>query len=406
MPSSRHARAARVLAFAILAACRAPGPSQTPRPAGVPDPALQRLLDPRPATPGPAWLGADVASSIPLADGRIVWIFGDTLLGSVRDDCPPPARYCDRDVREDEADGMIASSLAIMRRGPGGAPLPIEPFWPRADGDAAPVLPALAPGEFLWPMAITRVGDTLVVSASRHTRASGLHSLGSVLLRVRNPGDPPAAWRWEAAPVAESHPASAERPQLTWMTALVPDGDWIHVFGERAVPFASETLLARFRASDAHGADWTPRLEFLSDGGRRWLPAYDPARAFTLPGLPGTTEATVHWDRRLGWCTFRIPPFAFEIRLYTAGALAGPWRDRGVVYQLPARWSAPRRPDGTPRYAAYAVKAHPWLGDGSDVVLTYNVNLLDGTYESAAAAAEREDAFYVPQVVRVAPWGR
>jgi hypothetical protein len=52
------------------------------------------------------------------------------------------------------------------------------------------------------------------------------------------------------------------------------------------------------------------------------------------------------------------------------------------------------------------VKAHPWLGDGSDVVLTYNVNLLDGTYESAAAAAEREDAFYVPQVVRVAPWGR
>jgi hypothetical protein len=190
------------------------------------------------------------------------------------------------------------------------------------------------------------------------------------------------------------------------MTALVPEGEWIHVFGERAVPFASETLLARFPLADTAADEWSPRLEFLSGAGDRWEPAYDAARAFVVPGLPGTTEATVDWDRRLGWYSFRIPPLTFEIRLYTAAALAGPWRDHGVVYRLPARWSVPRRPDGAPRYAAYAVKAHSWLGHGSDVVLTYNVNLLDGTYESAAAAAEREDAFYVPQVVRVAPWGR
>jgi len=406
MTWSRCRHGAVALALSILVGC--PGPMRPPTAVSLaaPDASLQRLLDPRPAASGSAWLGADVASSVPLADGRIVWIFGDTLLGSVRSDCPAPLDYCDRDVREGEADGMIASSIGIMRFGADGTPRHIEPFFPHIGSLAAPVLPALTPDEFLWPMSITRSGTTILVSASRHTRAAGLYSLGSVLLRVRNPTDPPSAWRWEARAVDASRPATGSEPQLTWMTALVPEGDWIYLFGERARPFASETLLARFPATDVVAADWSPQLEFLSAGGDRWEPAYDPARAYVVPGLPGTTEATVQWDRRLGWYSFRIPPLTFEIRLYTAAALAGPWRDRGVVYRLPARWSEPRRPDGTPRYAAYAVKAHPWLGGGSDIVLTYNVNLLDGTYESAAAAAEREDAFYVPQVVRITPWSR
>src|SRR5579863_1127822 len=32
----------------------------------------------------PPWLGADAAYSIPLPDGRDVWIFGDTLYGEKR----------------------------------------------------------------------------------------------------------------------------------------------------------------------------------------------------------------------------------------------------------------------------------------------------------------------------------
>lgn len=392
------------LVAATLAACAAPAPRRETPPVVTPDPALQRLLDPRPATPGPAWLGADVASSVSLADGRIVWVFGDTLLGSVRDACPPPAHYCDRDVREDEDDGMIASSVAIMRPNPADGFFPIEPFWNRTNGAAAPALPNPGGGEFLWPMAVTRAGDVLVVSASRHTRASGLFSLGSMLLRVRDADRPPAAWHWEMHVVAAAEAASGNRPQLTWMTALVPDGEWIHVVGERAGPRGSETLLARFPVADVAADVWAPHLEFLAGAGDRWSPTYVAAESFVVPGLPGTTEATVHRHPRLGWYTFRILPLTFDVRLYTADALAGPWRDRGVVYRLPPRWREPRRPDGAAVYAAYAVKAHPWLSDGDDLVLTYNVNLLDGTYESAAAAAEREDGFYVPQVVRVAPW--
>ncbi|HYD16659.1 MAG TPA: hypothetical protein VEB03_01505 [Candidatus Nanoarchaeia archaeon] len=32
----------------------------------------------------PPWLGSDIASSIPLPDGRNVWLFGDTLYGDKR----------------------------------------------------------------------------------------------------------------------------------------------------------------------------------------------------------------------------------------------------------------------------------------------------------------------------------
>lgn len=402
--TSRRARLGLSLVLLLLVRCAPPTPP-TRAPVAWPDPALQRLLDPSPTPAGPAWLGADVASSTPLPDGRIVWIFGDTLLGTVRSDCPPPAHYCDREVQATEAAGMIASSLAIMRHDD-GALRPIEPFWPHPHGAAAPVLPSPAPREFLWPMAITHVGETVVLSASRHTRVSGLASLGSVLLRVRNASEPPPAWRWEARAVEASHPAAGDRPQLTWMTALVPVGAWIYVFGERADPQRSETLLARFPVADVSAPSWAPHLEFLSDAGDRWDSEYDPCRAFVVPGLPGATEASVYRHPRLGWYSFRILPFTFEIRLFTAAALAGPWEDRGVVYRLPARWREPRRPDGLPRYLAYAVKAHPALGDDTSIVLTYNVNLLDGTYRSAAAAAEAEEGFYVPQVVRVAPWRR
>ena len=46
-------------------------------------------------------------------------------------------------------------------------------------------------------------------------------------------------------------------------------------------------------------------------------------------------------------------------------------------------------PDGTtPRYAAYAAKAHPELTSGHGAAVTYNVNLLSGSMESAIVANE------------------
>jgi hypothetical protein len=64
----------RLAAFFSLVMCACSGFAQS-----------APLLNCKPSFPlGQGWLGADIAYSIPLEDGRDLWIFGDTLYGPER----------------------------------------------------------------------------------------------------------------------------------------------------------------------------------------------------------------------------------------------------------------------------------------------------------------------------------
>ena len=54
---------------------------------------------------------------------------------------------------------------------------------------------------------------------------------------------------------------------------------------------------------------------------------------------------------------------------------------------------------GFDQFATYAAKSHPELAPPGGFAVTYNVNLANGTLETAERAAEEHDAFYVPQFV-------
>jgi hypothetical protein len=398
----RHRRrASALLALAVLAGCAVRvGPSPVLTVAEAP--ALQRLLDPRPGPSQPEWLGGDVATSVPLDRDRFLWIFGDTLLGRVRRDCPPPTTYCGRDVEEgDPDDVMIANSVGIMRRR-GSAFAPLTTAWRTAGARPAPVFEAGKPGEFLWPLAALRTDGPLLVATSAHTRAFGLFSLASVLVRVHNPDDPPARWRYDRFPLPNAIVSIDGRPQLSWATALVADGkDLVHVVGEHGTGSGSQTVLARFSTRDVAEPAWRPALEYLQvrDGAPVWERAFDEARLYRIPGLPGISETTFHRARDGTWRTYRVPPGTFDVRLYVGGALTGPWRDAGVVYRIPAPWSTQKAADGSPAFAAYAAKAHPELGTADAPALTYNVNVLSGDFAHAIRIAEHYPAFYVPRVL-------
>ncbi|HWP67092.1 MAG TPA: hypothetical protein VNO26_14435, partial [Candidatus Limnocylindria bacterium] len=341
-------------------------------------------------------------SSAALADDRYVWIFGDTLLGTVRRDCPRGVVYCGRArVDDDPERAMIANSVGLMRMVRSGAPSVLVPYWRTRGGRPEPIFEDADPETFLWPLAVARVGHPLLVAASVHSRAMGLFSLGSVLVRVDNPDDAPGEWRYTLYPLPHTIQAGAGREQLSWATALVPLGPHVYLVGESGVGVGSTTVLARFAAAGLSGPAWPPRLEYLVGTGTdlRWTLAFDETQLYRLPGLPGTSETTFHRTRSGTWRTYRIPPGTFEIRRYSAASLLGPWTNDGVVASVPAPWSTARNPDGSFVYAAYAVKAHPELGTPERPVLTYNVNVTDGRFESAVRAATREPDFYVPQVL-------
>lgn len=398
-PSSRLLAVLGLLAFG---ACGLGTPPPAP-PATRAD-AVQRLVEPRPSGAAFDWLGADVASSAPLSADRYLWIFGDTLLGRARRDCPRGVTYCGRILRDDPERAMIANSVAIMRITGDGRPGPLEPYWRTVAGRPAPIFEAERPGEFLWPLAVARTGRPLLVATSVHSRATGLFSLASVLVRVENPDDLPTRWRYTRYALPHTIRAAPARAQLSWATALVPLGAHVYLIGEHGAGPGSHTVVARFRVDDVDAPSWQPALEYLVGDGRdlAWGRTFDEARLHRLPGLPGTSEATFHRASDGTWRTYRIPPGTFEIRLYTAGSLLGPWTDEGVMARIPAPWNDARRSDGSPRYAAYAVKAHPELGSADRPVLTYNVNVTYGSFSSAVREAVREPDFYVPRAL-VAP---
>src|SRR3990172_2891178 len=132
---------------------------------------------------------------------------------------------------------------------------------------------------------------------------------------------------------------------------------------------------------------------------RRLRGGSDAAHLHDLAALPGTSEAVITFGERLGWHPFQILPLSFDVRLYTAPELPGPWRDRGVVYRIPAPWRTARTPcagagvDCPLRYAAYAVKAHPELAVPGGIARSYNVNVYDGSEDAAARAAEGVHGF-------------
>jgi hypothetical protein len=398
----RSSRLLVALGFAALGACGFPALPVAPP--VTPAATIQRLVEPRPSGRAVDWLGGDVASSARLSAGRWAWIFGDTLLGRTRRDCPRGVSYCGRILENDEERAMIANSVAIMRIGSDGRPGPLEPYWRTIDGHPAPIFEADRPGEFLWPLALARTGRPLLVTASEHSRATGLFSLGSVLLCVENPDDVPTHWRYTRHVLPNTIRAGLGRAQLSWATALVPLGTHVYLFGERGTGPGSQTVLARFDVEQTATAAWEPALEYLVGDARglAWQRTFDAARLYPIPGLPGTSETTFHQAGDGRWRTYRIPPGTFEIRLYTASSLLGPWRDEGIVAGIPAPWSDATRSDGSPRYAAYAVKAHPELGSADRPVLTYNVNVTDGSFSSAVEEAVREPDFYVPRTL-VAP---
>ncbi len=438
--ASARMRALLVLLLPLLAHCGIAARRRTAQPVPPPiartavpapaagielvaDPALQKLLDPYPSDEGPSWLGGDVAGSIRLADDRWAWLFGDTLLGSVSDHCASGRSYCARSASGPGA-GMIANSAGVMVRGADGVLSPVVKYW-RADADGAPAPIFAAPGDdaFLWPLAGVRVGAVLLVAANQHTRASGLLPVGNVLVRVWNPDAPPDAWLYDVHPLRAFRPGQSGSALLSWTSALVAVGDQVYVFGSRDVGVEARTVLARLDARAVADQDWRPQLEFLLDAGPATAPAWDatldPDRLHVIEGLPGTSEASIDFAPGLGWYTFQIPALRHEIRVYTASDLLGPWRDRGVTYEVPAAWRATQgecpRTEGVPAawgdadpgcapvYAAYAPKGHPELAPAGGFAVSYNVNTWSGGLDASVRALQTLHGFYVPQMLSAAP---
>jgi Domain of unknown function (DUF4185) len=321
------------------------------------------------------WIGGDGAYSVVLGPKCVLWLFGDSLLGTAKDGKRAGAV-------------MVNNTVAVQAGLEKDAAIRFVAGKGKDDKPAAIFSPADGKGWF-WVQAAVRVGDRLFVflpqiEKTKDGGAFGFKQVGQWLAVVENPDDDPEKWRvkQQKLPFTEF----GTNRQRSWGSALLADGDCLYVYGydEERAKAVSQRKLTVARVSAEKLGDWAAWRFRTSDG---W--SEKPADAAPLAdGL--ATEFSVG----------RTPGGKGYVAVYTekglgdrvvgrfANAPEGPWSDAVLLYKCPEM----AKDKGV---FCYAAKAHPWAAADKGLVISYCVN----TWEFARLF--REEEVYRPKFVRV-----
>ena len=323
------------------------------------------------------WLGADAAYSIPLPDGRDVWIFGDTLYGEKR-------------VVNGDTPRMVRNSIGIstcragkwnlnyiIREDPQGQPqdffparLPQTWYW---------ALDGFVSGRDLWVTLLCVRNDPTAKSA-----AMAFATCGTDLARIPSPGPDPQKWKMQITPLvpdgAHAYPSA---------TAVVSKGDaYIFALKESDTRPLLATRIPMSRLNDPAAG-----LQYLAKSGE-WKSGFDPQSAMEVM-KQGSTELSIRYHPELRkWLAVMFAPDAFSstILLRSAPHITGPWTEGQPIYRVPEMQPAKAGYDKDT--FCYAAKEHPEFEHG-DLVFTYVCN----TFAVPKLATNLD--IYHPQVVRM-----
>ncbi|MCJ8499165.1 DUF5005 domain-containing protein [Desulfatitalea alkaliphila] len=282
------------------------------------------------------WTGGDGTLSVPLPDGRTVWLFGDSFLGTV---APDGSRGKDAPFVRNCLLVQDGSALETRCRAP--------------DGGGADAFPAEAPDAWYWPA---------------HGLATGGHLL-VFLHRFQSTGDRLWQWRWTGNALARLDLPGLERMSIQaapsdnailYGVSLVQGDGVVYIFGidDQAVP--QQAHLARAPPAHLHGP-W----EYYD--GRGWSP--EPAA--TRPILGGVSTQYGVLVARGRFYLFTMDgrrPFSRRLVVYRADRPEGPWQGPLRLYTAPGDHAGA---------AVYNPFVHPQFGDHQRALVSYNRNPID-----------------------------
>ncbi len=205
-------------------------PACPPPPTERPKPTVDQVNAIGAALDLPAWQAGDIGASGRLSDGRIIWLFGDTIRPSLQPQ-------------------LVANSMLITSG---------ECVSQLLDAASGPVIPDVSPTTVRWPMSVVvdqlNGQDTIVVLCARVDRGNS-GSLGFTYL-----GTSAAVFTVESgqAPqllkVVDITPDSRDPDQINWGAASTIHDGWFYVFGTRLtgedLDFGRELFVARAPAAD------------------------------------------------------------------------------------------------------------------------------------------------------------
>lgn len=261
----------------------------------------------------PYWQAADVGASAVLSDGRVLWVYGDTLR-----ELPLEPRLVDNTI-------VITSGTCMSQLVTDG----LGPVFPRDPGELSH-----------WPMSIVRldpavvgvpgVQDVVVVYLSRIQRGDRqwdfmFRGTTVAVMTVAEDGVP------RLARMMHLTPDSVVYDQVNWGAAATQDGDWLYLYGTRqtgeANVFGRELYVSRLPVADPTDA---AAMEYWD--GEEWQP--ESTRAVPIMDAVEGTSQTLSVDRIDGvWTAIskRGGDLADTITMWTAEQPHGPWTATDVA---------------------------------------------------------------------------
>ncbi len=279
----RRSRGAAIAAVALLAvvACSAgtvsPGsrhsadasglrlsPKCPPPPAKELKPTVDQLNKFGEALNLPAWQAGDIGASARLSDGRLVWLFGDTIRPTLQPQLVANSMLV--------TSGLCVSQLLDARKGP--------------------VIPDVSPTVVRWPMSVAvnreQGHEVIFVLCSRIDRGSGgqfaftFLGTSAAVFTVKS-GQAPQLLK-----VADITPDSRNEQQINWGAAATVHDGWFYVYGTRLTgqkyDFGRELYVARAVADDPGN-----RNSWQFWDGRRWRSDVSRAKLI-LPSQGGVSQ--------------------------------------------------------------------------------------------------------------------
>lgn len=326
------------------------------------------------------WQGADAAYSIPLHDGRDVWIFGDTLYGDKREVTGQEPLMVHNSIGISTCrDGEWKIAYSIKRDADGKFDSFFKPQ--RNDDTYYWALDGVEYNHELW--------ITLLCVRNKPNSdafALGFEVCGTDMARVSGISGDPQNWKISYFPlVPESLHANPSASTLI-------QGNYLYIFtlyeqGGRP------QILTRIPLKGLENPQ--RNLQYLGTDDQ-WHDGLEPVKAKIIM-KSGASEMSVRDHPELKkWVAVMVDPqlFSDKVLLRTAPAMTGPWTEGDVIYRIPIlQKDNPKHDKAT---FCYAGKEHSEFEKG-DLVFTYVCNTM------TPKKLEVEPNIYFPQVVRM-PW--
>ena len=304
------------------------------------------------------WLGADAAHSIVLSEERVLWLFGDTYIGEVRDGHRYPEGY------------HINNCIAIEDRSK-GVPGEIKYYWGEKNGYPTAFFPPQAdmPGHFFWPTSgLVVKGRLLLFSFAMQANDTTWWLAGTVVAAINNYKDDPALWQ------AEYYDLELGNNQFGIHSALFLEGEYIYFMGFSEFSEGQSAILGR---AEQKGFCENPSGNLIEYWSKGWFKNQWCSIPNKLVPLfsPGVTETDIQYisDWKLFVAT-TYDPMKPEICLTTANSLTGPWTEPVHIFTNPDHVTM-----------TYAARPHPQISrESGEIIISYitSPTSLDITKES------------------------